>query len=84
VVDHRHGGPPPVARQRLRTTRRPSSRDGKVAYRGGYTAAENDADLAKTPTDLGLWLDPSPQTPQETVREILERAHAAVVLDASQ
>ena len=44
---------------------------GKVAYRGGYTAADNDADLAKTPTDLGLWLDTSAQTPEETVREIL-------------
>jgi hypothetical protein len=53
---------------------------GKVAYRGGFTAADNDADLAKTPTDLGLWLDTSAQTPEETVGEILARAREAVVL----
>lgn len=52
---------------------------GKVAYRGGYTAADNDADLATTPTDLGLWLDTSAQTSQETVREIVARARDAVV-----
>jgi cytidylate kinase len=53
---------------------------GKVAYRGGYTAADNDADLARTPTDLGLWLDTSAHTAAETVREILKRAREAVVL----
>ena len=46
---------------------------GKVAYRGGYTAADNDADLAGTPADLGLWLDTSAHTADETVREILAR-----------
>ena len=53
--------------------------NGKVAYGAGYTAADNDADLAQTPTDLGLWVDTSAQTPQETVREILARAHDAMV-----
>jgi len=53
---------------------------GKVAYRGGYTAAHNDADLAGTPAELGLWLDTSAQTSQETVREVLARAREAVVL----
>jgi len=53
---------------------------GKVAFRGGYTAAANDADLATTPTELGLWLDTSAQTADDTVREILARAREAVVL----
>jgi cytidylate kinase len=48
-------------------------RCGKVAYRGGYTVAMNDADLATTPRELGLWLDTSHQTPEQTVTEILTR-----------
>jgi cytidylate kinase len=51
---------------------------GKVAYRDGYTAALNDADLAKTPR-IGLWLDTSFQSPIETVKEILARASDARV-----
>ena len=53
---------------------------GKVAYRGGYTAALNDAHLAATP-DVGLWLDTSAQTPGDTVDEILARAADAMVRD---
>lgn len=45
---------------------------GKVAYSGGYTPAQNDVDLATTPRDLGLWLDTSTQTPDETVAELLQ------------
>ena len=41
---------------------------GKIAYRGGFTPADNDADLATTPTHLGLWLDTSEQTANETDR----------------
>ena len=52
---------------------------GKVAFRDGYTAAENDADLATTPKDLGLWLDTSAQIPQETVCEVVARARDAAV-----
>ena len=52
---------------------------GKVAYRGAYTATRNDADLATTPRDLGLWLDTSAQRPEETVRAIVARAVEAVV-----
>jgi chloramphenicol 3-O-phosphotransferase len=52
---------------------------GKVAYRGSYTAADNDADLATTSSDLGLWLDTSAQTSHETVREIVARAAEAIV-----
>jgi hypothetical protein len=52
---------------------------GKVAYRGGFTPAENDAHLAATRRDLGLWLDTSEQTPEETVDEILARREEAVV-----
>jgi hypothetical protein len=52
---------------------------GKVAYRGGFTVADNDAALAGTPGDLGLWLDTSAQTPEETVAEILARRDEARV-----
>lgn len=47
---------------------------GKVAYRGGFTPAINNQHLARTPSDLGLWLDTSEQTPDQTVDEIIERA----------
>src|SRR2546421_12718933 len=39
---------------------------GKVAFRGGYTAAANDADLAMTPSEVGLWIDTSDLSPAET------------------
>lgn len=52
---------------------------GKVAYGDGYTPAQNDRDLASTPADLGLWLDTSRQTPDQTVVEILARAGEALV-----
>jgi hypothetical protein len=52
---------------------------GKVAYRGGFTPAENDAHVSATRRDLGLWLDTSEQTPEETVDEILVRGDEAVV-----
>ena len=52
---------------------------GKVAYWDGYTPAHNDADLATTPGDVGLWLDTSEQTPEETVEEIVRRQSEAVV-----
>lgn len=54
------------------------ARIGKVAYRGAYTPADNDADLATTPTDLGLWLDTSTMTAEQTVDEILRRSDEAV------
>jgi energy-coupling factor transporter ATP-binding protein EcfA2 len=53
-------------------------RTGKIAYRGGYTAAENDTHVASTPA-VGLWLDTSALSPEETVDEILDRAAEAVV-----
>lgn len=58
------------ARHRLR---------GKVAYRPGALDVEGlDALLAATPR-IGLWLDTSAQTPQETVDEILDRRGEARV-----
>lgn len=48
-------------------------RTGKVAYRGAFRAADNDQALATTPSELGLWLDTSAQTPEETVAELLGR-----------
>ena len=52
---------------------------GKNAYRGEYTPAKNDAHLAETRSDLGLWLDTSTQTPEQSVDEIMRRADEAVV-----
>jgi hypothetical protein len=51
---------------------------GKVAFRDGYTAALNDQDLATTPR-VGLWLDTSDQSPDDSVNEILARASEAIV-----
>jgi cytidylate kinase len=52
---------------------------GKVAYRNGFTPELNDEALASTPRDLGLWLDTSEQSPEETVAEILSRSGEARV-----
>jgi hypothetical protein len=54
---------------------------GKVAYRAGspITVAHLDEAVAMTPRHLGLWLDTSAQTPQESVDEILRRADEARV-----
>jgi hypothetical protein len=65
VVEQRHE----ERRQRL----------GKVAFRNGYTATLNDRDVATTPHDLGLWLDTSHQTSDQTVDDILARSAQAVV-----
>jgi len=51
----------------------------KVAYRGGFTPAINDEHVAATRRDVGLWLDTSEQSPDETVDEIIERAAEALV-----
>jgi hypothetical protein len=55
-------------------------RIGKVAYRGEFTPALNDRAVGTIPRDVGLWLDTSAHTPDETVREILARADEAIVL----
>lgn len=52
---------------------------GKNAYRGAYTPAQNDADVGATRTDLGLWLDTSTQSADETVAEIVSRGAEARV-----
>jgi hypothetical protein len=57
---------------------------GKVAYRGSYTPARNDADLATTPRHLGLWLDTTAMTPEDTVAEIVARAAEASVATSPQ
>ena len=44
----------------------------KSAYRSGYTPHDMHAALLETPR-IGLWLDTSDQTPEETVEEILRR-----------
>ncbi|OAI43743.1 hypothetical protein AYO38_02405 [bacterium SCGC AG-212-C10] len=62
------------ARDAARTTA-----TGKIAYRGDFTPAINDLHVASTPHDLGLWLDTSSQTPEETVANILARQDQARV-----
>lgn len=52
---------------------------GKVAYRGGFTPAINDQHVASTRQDLGLWLDTSDLSPEETVDVILTQADQARV-----
>ena len=52
---------------------------GKIAYRDGYTPAVNDQHVASTRRGLGLWLDTSDQSPDQTVDEILARAGEARV-----
>jgi AAA domain len=52
---------------------------GKIAYRPGeFTPEDLDGFLAETPR-VGLWLDTSDMTAEETVRQILIRQSAAVV-----
>jgi len=52
---------------------------GKIAYRPGeFSVAELDGFLAQTPR-IGLWLDTSAQTADQTVAEILLRQSVAVV-----
>ena len=52
---------------------------GKIAYRSGSTPTINDEHVATTRRDLGLWLDTSEQSPEETVDEIMQRASEAIV-----
>jgi hypothetical protein len=59
-------------RQRTATT-------GKVAYRPGeMTVADLDAAVAETPL-IGLWLDTSELSSEETVAEIVSRSDEALV-----
>jgi hypothetical protein len=54
---------------------------GKIAYRPGeFTPEDLDGFLAETPR-VGLWLDTSDMTAEETVSQILIRQPAAVVDD---
>ncbi len=51
----------------------------KTAYRGSDTPAAMDAALREETPRLGLWLDTSDQTPEETVDEILRRRDDSLV-----
>lgn len=57
--------------------RRAESRD-KVSGYGGWTAEALDEMLRATPR-IGLWLDTSDQTPDDTVDEIWRRASEAEI-----
>ena len=52
---------------------------GKIAYRGEFTPTINDEHVAMTPAHLGLWIDTSDQTPDQTVDEIVRRSAEAQV-----
>jgi AAA domain len=54
---------------------------GKAAYVDGYTVEGLVAALRATPR-IGLWVDSSDQSPDETVDEVMARAAEAVVDDA--
>jgi predicted kinase len=69
---------PSVAAVRLREQQRYEA-TGKIAYRPGeFTAEALDGFLAETPR-IGLWIDTSDLTAEETVSQILIRQAAAVV-----
>ena len=68
---------PDVATVRARDDARRAA-TGKVAYRGDFTPELNDEHLAATPR-IGLWLDTTTQSPEQTVAEIRRRAAEAVV-----
>jgi len=51
---------------------------GKEGYHW-YTVAELDRGLREETPRLGLWIDNSEQTPEQTVAEILARAGQAVI-----
>ena len=59
---------PDVETIRAREAARP-----KTAYRGGDTPDAMDAVLREETPRIGLWLDTSEQTPEQTVDEILRR-----------
>jgi hypothetical protein len=69
---------PTVATVEVRDAERQRTR-GKIAYRGGFTPAINDQHLANTRSDLGLWIDTSEQSPDQTVDEIMRRADEPLV-----
>lgn len=52
---------------------------GKVAYRDGFTPRINDEHVGTTRVNLGLWLDTSELSAQQTVDEIVRRAADARV-----
>ena len=55
---------------------------GKVAYRPGeFTIEGLDHELGQT-ARIGLWLDTSAQTAEQTVTEILRRRDEAAINDA--
>ena len=46
----------------------------KVGYDDGWSVEEFDEGFRRTTPRLGLWIDSSDQTPEQTVAEILDRA----------
>jgi hypothetical protein len=50
---------------------------GKIAYREGGDSIESLDALLGTTAKVGLWLDTSNQTPEETVAEIVRRRSEA-------
>ncbi|MFC4111479.1 AAA family ATPase [Nonomuraea zeae] len=54
-------------------------RRAKTGYAGSWTIAQLDEVLRGETPRLGLWLDSSRQTPEETVEEIISRAGEALI-----
>ena len=68
---------PDVATVRARDDARREA-TGTVAYSGDFTPELNDEHLVATPR-IGLWLDTTAQSPEQTVAEIRSRAAEALV-----
>ncbi|MER7362827.1 AAA family ATPase [Nonomuraea wenchangensis] len=52
----------------------------KIGYAGGWTPAMLDDVLRRETPRLGLWLDTSEQTPDETAEEIITRWDEAIIV----
>ncbi|MEO3886770.1 AAA family ATPase [Nonomuraea sp. B5E05] len=65
--------PDPAAVERRERAR------GKRGYAGGWTIAQLDTVLRDETPRLGLWLDTSRQSPEETVNEIISRVIEAQI-----
>ncbi|OIQ81707.1 hypothetical protein GALL_365200 [mine drainage metagenome] len=54
---------------------------GKIAYKPGEFSVEDLDNFLEATPKLGLWLDTSEQSPEETVNEILDRRSEAMIDD---
>lgn len=70
--------PDPATVERRETAR------AKTGYGSGWTISQLDAALREETPRIGLWLDTSRQTPDETIDEIISRAGEAQIAGAPE